>query len=123
MLGMCRYISASHVMPGYICCQCKCYNGLQRVETVAGKILTLCKFFHRSKHGPGCELLDLPATGIAQCANCFAGYDVKPDGSPLIPTATLAGKRFNELFCVVCGALFVKRTPETDKAFTGKATR
>lgn len=122
---MCTYISATHVMPGYLCCQCKTYNGLQRVKIISKpvKVTTLCKFSRDGKHKlPGCELLNIPGE-IVQCANCFAGYDANADGTPQMPTMDGTGKRFNPLFCYVCGKEFKKRTPETDKEFIGKAIR
>jgi hypothetical protein len=125
MLRMCKYISNTHIMPGYICCQCRCYNGLQRVKTRqaegAIQVVTLCKYSLDGNHKAGCEILDLPTAGIVQCAACFAGFDTNLDGTPQMPIKDLTGKRFNDRFCPVCNSLFVKRTPETDKNFTGKA--
>lgn len=69
---MCNYIEDTNVMPGYICCICKTYNGLQR---------EYCRACDRPHH----KLL-IPDT-VAQCPFCEAGY---PSGLP--PKCLACGK-------------------------------
>lgn len=56
---MCEFIKDTHVMPGWGCCECRAYNGLQRI---------VCKVCGRSNCG-----VDIPED-VKQCANCGFGY-------------------------------------------------
>jgi ribosomal protein L40E len=29
---MCRYLDSAHIMPGWGCCRCKCYNGIRATQ-------------------------------------------------------------------------------------------
>lgn len=56
---MCHYISAETVMPGYGCCRCRTYNGLQRME---------CKVCRE----PRC-FFAVPAD-VVRCPGCGFGF-------------------------------------------------
>lgn len=97
---MCQFISTEHVMPGYICCSCRSYNGLQRMALPMGEgpRLTHCK--------NGCTIqhrVEVPAD-VPRCASCGAGYDRNPDGSVNFPKGNAAGTYFPPNACFVCGA-------------------
>lgn len=61
---MCDFIQDTHVMPGYVCCSCRTYNGLQR------RICKAC-----GNHSHAVEIPD----GVKPCPRCGAGY---PDELP-----------------------------------------
>jgi hypothetical protein len=56
---MCHFIEAASLLPGWACCRCRTYNGLQRQE---------CKRCRAKQHN-----LVLP-DGILRCAACGWGY-------------------------------------------------
>lgn len=96
--SMCEYIHTQHVMPGYICCRCRSYNGMQRrrIDSTSSKLQTACKF----GCVPLCEVI--PTDKIAICAHCFGAQEKNPDGSVSMPLMNGAGKRFNPRFCPIC---------------------
>jgi len=59
---MCHYIEASHVMPGWACCKCRTYNGLQRPH---------CKKCKQVRHK-----VEVPKT-VTQCKKCGFGFPKK----------------------------------------------
>ncbi len=79
---MCTFISHKHVMPGYICCGCRVYNGLQR---------TICKDCGQTS----CKL-EIPEN-VKRCTSCGWGYDGE------FPIGNLAGEKFDKT-CPVCGS-------------------
>lgn len=62
----CRFIHTSHVMPGWGCCRCGLYNGLQRER---------CRF---CGHAP--PALEVPSS-VNRCSACGFGFD----GNPVTP--------------------------------------
>lgn len=57
---MCKYISGEFVMPGWGCCNCNTYNGLQRKE---------CKFCDTPRHGV------VVPENVVVCSDCGFGDD------------------------------------------------
>jgi len=64
----CRFVQSSHVLPGWGCCRCQTYNGLQRTE---------CR---SCGHEP--EGLEVPSH-IARCGGCGFGFDSSPTRCPV----------------------------------------
>lgn len=83
---MCQFISSKHVMPGYICCRCRSYNGLQRER---------CKVCAIKP----CEL-EIPEN-VKRCASCGWGWD------GAFPIGNLEGEKFDEKKCPCCGAAII----------------
>lgn len=103
---MCVFIQSEYVMPGYICCACKSYHGLQRSCTVNGDYRTLCQFYD-DKHNidaGNCPLV-IP-DDVVQCAHCLAGYEKNADGTPRLPIGNAAGRVFNRTDCPICSRPF-----------------
>ena len=108
---MCAYIQSKHVMPGYVCCVCKSYNGLQRSCTLNGEYRTLCQFYGlvpHSQNAHGCALTI--GNDVAVCSNCHAGSE--RNGGTLI--GNLAGELAVKGQCFVCKQPFVEVTAEND---------
>lgn len=85
---MCNYIEDTNVHPGWGCCRCRSYNGLQR--DVCGRC-----------GAPPCESLaaEIPSD-LLRCPECGLGF--RPnflDASVL----TSLGKTVRETGCPVCG--------------------
>lgn len=57
----CTYVGGKHVMPGWGCGKCRCYNGLQREEC-------------RECGHPRCPV-EVPAN-VARCSTCGAGIEI-----------------------------------------------
>lgn len=86
---MCDYISTPNVAPGWGCCRCKSYNGLQR---------PVCRVCHEEAHtylvpdtvvlctcGAGFEPEQTPASG--RCPNCGAPFPPVPGAGPTYEAA------------------------------------
>lgn len=56
---MCRFVSTSNVMPGWACCGCSAYNGLQRQQ---------CRGCGGERHP-----IDVPAD-LVTCEECGFGF-------------------------------------------------
>jgi len=86
---MCKYIEASSVMPGWGCCRCRIYNGLQRQA---------CKNCRADR----CPAVDeaIPAD-MPRCAGCGLGYRAQ-HLSALGPT------------CPSCGAPLAQKPAEAN---------
>jgi hypothetical protein len=98
-------------MPGYICCICRNYNGLQRSLTLNGAYRTLCRDYD-DRHkviSNGCPLTIGPE--VLVCSNCHAGITAE-DQKSLI--GNLAGDRHRKGSCFVCKQAFVPVTAERD---------
>lgn len=59
---MCDFIQETYVMPGWGCCECRTYNGLQRIN---------CKICGRSSCG-----VDVPSS-VNRCDNCGFGFTIE----------------------------------------------
>jgi hypothetical protein len=68
---LCNYIGGSYILPGWGCCQCRAYNGLQRRE---------CKHCGHKRH----EIV--PPDGVVQCPTCGWGYE--ETNPPVVVTQT-----------------------------------
>lgn len=67
---MCTYVEAPSVLPGYGCCGCHCYNGLQR---------DVCRVCEKKP----CAI-EIPPT-VARCAECGFGYRQAEDQFTVCP--------------------------------------
>jgi hypothetical protein len=56
---MCKFIESPHVMPGWVCCFCRTYNGLQRFE---------CRGCDARRHE-----IEIPAA-VIRCRECGFGW-------------------------------------------------
>jgi hypothetical protein len=56
---MCQFVEDLNVMPGWACCQCRVYNGLQR------KVCKSCKALRHD--------IEIPE-GVKRCLMCGWGY-------------------------------------------------
>jgi hypothetical protein len=88
---MCTFISESNVMPGWACCRCRTYNGLQR---------TACKACREPRHE-----LALPAN-LLQCSCGFGAFERGPAWSRTADGRDIAGR------CPVCGEPWPPRASE-----------
>jgi hypothetical protein len=80
---VCEFISTENIAPGWGCCRCRVYNGLQRV---------LCRMCWEERHE-----IKVP-DDVVQCSNCgFGGIKGKPFKS------NLAGQDFRGV-CPSCGS-------------------
>ncbi len=110
---MCTFIATENVMPGYICCVCRSYNGLHRSCTVNDDYRTLCKRYddqHNINRG-NCPLT-IPEN-IVLCSHCHAGFEKDKLGKPILPLFNMAGKQFTDKFCPVCSRQFEPFIPRT----------
>ncbi len=80
---MCRFVADDRLLPGWACCGCRTYNGLQR---------RACHGCTQERHE-----IEVPAT-VVQCLACGCGL---PRGAK--HTYTLAGRDVRGE-CPVCGA-------------------
>jgi DNA-directed RNA polymerase subunit RPC12/RpoP len=73
---MCEYVEYINVLPGWACCYCKVYNGLER---------TRCRACRTPRHE-----ISIPAH-VYLCLDCGAGFPIqsigelrKYDGTPML---------------------------------------
>ncbi len=88
---MCKFIAGSALLPGWVCCRCRTYNGLQRCH---------CRACKEKPHE-----IEVPAT-VVQCANCGCGL---PRGAR--HTRTLAGRDVRGK-CPACGAAWPEESAQ-----------
>jgi hypothetical protein len=76
---MCTFVEDTHVMPGWGCCGCQLYNGLQRLS---------CKGCRQVRHE-----VEIPE-GVKRCIKCGFGYrgEFKDFGHKSCPCCAVIAK-------------------------------